>query len=75
MSQSRRSDPERNAATLLALMGIAAAGAGLLLLAALVIPQILGLVLVAGGFLVLCALHYVVWGWWLSKRPGDEDET
>ncbi len=30
MSQSRRSDPERNAATLLALMGIAAVGAGLL---------------------------------------------
>ena len=57
MSEPRHSGPERNTATMLALLGLTALGAGLLLLAALVMPQILGILLVVGGLFLFCALH------------------
>ncbi len=63
-------DPEtesaRNAGTMVALLCLAVASVLLVLLAAMVMPQILGVVLVAGLFFGAFALHYLVWGWWLS---------
>ncbi|OYW17293.1 MAG: hypothetical protein B7Z55_12815 [Planctomycetales bacterium 12-60-4] len=63
-------------ATFTALLGLLFLGALLIFLAALVVPQILGLVLVIVGFGGMLLFHYVVWGWWLSKLmpPEDKDE-
>ncbi|MCA9117995.1 MAG: hypothetical protein KDA79_23145 [Planctomycetaceae bacterium] len=71
----RRSTSDRNAATLLALGFLLFCGVGLLALVALVMPQALGLVLVGGGFVLVCGFHYLVWGWWLSSTaPPPEEE-
>lgn len=67
----------RNMVTLLALGFLLLCSMGLLALVALVMPQALGLVLVGGGFFVLCCMHYLVWGWWLSslKPPSEAGST
>lgn len=66
----------RNAATMTALMCMLVAVALLILLTAMVMPAILGLVLVVAVFPATFALHYIVWGWWLSAlvKP-DKDES
>ncbi len=74
MNESRDSGPEHNAATMLALLGLTVLGAGLLLLAALVIPQVLGILLVVGGLFFFCVLHYMVWGRWMSNTPDEDDD-
>jgi len=43
----------------------------LLGLVVLVMPAALGFVLVIAGFTLPLALHYVIWGWWLSKMRDD----
>lgn len=43
-------------------------------LGALVLPQIFGLIAVVFGIISFCALHYVLWGWWLNSMPSDEDD-
>jgi hypothetical protein len=63
-----------NIPTLLAFMALVAAGLGLLFLSALVLPQLFGLAVVVAGFFLFVAFHYVVWGWWVSKLPGEDDE-
>lgn len=66
---------QSNAATYLALLGLLAVGGGLLGLMALVIPQLAWLLLVVGGlFVIPTALHYLVWGWWLSQMQDDSPE-
>lgn len=71
----RATDAKRNAATCLALVGMLLVGAGLLALTAMVLPQIRGLILVAGGLGLFIALHFVTWGWWLGRmRAEDEPE-
>lgn len=57
----------RDAGTFAALALLALVAGLLLLMAALVVPQILGLVLVIGLFGGLFVCHYLVWGWWLRK--------
>jgi Flp pilus assembly protein TadB len=72
--ERRQSNADRNSGTFLALAALMLVGAGLLMLVAIVLPQALGLVLVVFGFFLMGLLHYVTWGWWLSRTPADEDE-
>jgi hypothetical protein len=65
-------DDGRNAGTFGALLGLMALGWMLLGLVAMVLPQVLGLVIVLGGFLGIVSLHYVLWGCWLSKLLIEE---
>jgi|GEM_PF-1660627 hypothetical protein len=68
-------DQDRNAATFGALFGLLVCCAGLLSLAALVIPDILFVMLVLAGLIGLGALQYVVWGWRLDRyRVADDEE-
>jgi len=68
-------DPQRtgkNAATLVALLGLILLGLCLVGLVALVTPAALGIVIVVFGFFLVGAFHYVTWGWWFM-RSGPED--
>lgn len=69
--------PVSNTGTWLALFGLLIAGGLLLGLAAMVVPQLLGILLVGVGFLYLLAFHYVVWGRRMSAamRETDPDES
>src|SRR5262245_31103678 len=70
-----RMKPEQsNAATWIALFGLLVAAAGLLGLAALVLPELLGILLVAAIFFVPTVFHYLVWGRLISSTR-DEDDT
>lgn len=60
--------PDRSAATWIALAAILACAAGLLGLMALILPQALGVVLVAVVFSLFVALHYFTWGRWLMQQ-------
>ncbi len=72
----KETESARNAATMIALLCLAVASVLLVFLAAMVMPQILGIVLVVGVFFGAVALHYLVWGWWLSSMlKTDETET
>ena len=71
MSGSQRPN---NGPTILALVALIGAGAGLLFMSALVLPQLFGFALVVAGFFSFIALHYLVWGWWLSSISRDDDE-
>lgn len=68
-----------NLATMIALFGLLAIAAGLLGLMALVLPHLLGIVVVVFTlFAGPIALHYLVWGWWLSQLKDenpDDDES
>jgi hypothetical protein len=66
---------QRDAATCLALVGVLFVASALLALVALVLPQVRALFLVVGGLLFLIGLHYVTWGWWLSRSPAPEDDA
>ncbi|MFO0918490.1 MAG: hypothetical protein U0872_09270 [Planctomycetaceae bacterium] len=67
-----RSPAEQDAGTWAAVFALAVVGLGLLGLAALVTPHLLGIMLVVGGFVGFGAFHYLVWGWWLGRRFSDE---
>ena len=70
----RRSNADRNSGTFLALAALMLVVGGLLMLVAIVLPQVLGLVVVVFGFFLMGLLHYVTWGRWLSRMPVEEDE-
>jgi hypothetical protein len=73
MTNRRRSDAGSDAGTFLALAALIVAAVGLLLLTALVMPSVVGIVGVVVAFVLFAAFHYLVWGWWLSRRlPPDE---
>lgn len=66
----------RDAATMIALICLILGSASFVGFAALVMPQLLGLFLVVGLFLGAVALHYIVWGWWLTAMlKSDETEA
>ena len=66
----------KNAATLLALVGMLLAGLALLGLAALVIPDILKILLVLAGMIGIGLIQYLTWGWMLERnRIHDDDEN
>ncbi|MBC8288823.1 MAG: hypothetical protein H8E37_00755, partial [Planctomycetes bacterium] len=71
-------DPEeqsrKNAATLLALVGMLFSGLALLGLAALVLPDILKIFLVLAGLIGVGVLQYVTWGWMLDRNRIDDDD-
>jgi hypothetical protein len=75
----RSVDPDehnrKNAATLLALVGMLLAGLSLLGLAALVIPDILKILFVLAGLIGIGLIQYLTWGWMLDRnRIQDDDE-
>lgn len=74
-SPVRRSGGGSNAATWLALAGLAVVSVGLLGLAALVMPQVLGIVLVLAILFLPAVFHYFIWGKWLSEMRDDSDEA
>jgi len=69
-----RTRNEADQRTLMALMGLVLVTLMLLGLVALVLPMALGFVMVAGGMLLFGTAHYVVWGWWLPRILGRDDE-
>ena len=75
MNAPRRPAPGGNAATFIALFALLALLGGLLVLSALVLPQMLGLLLVIFGFSIFAAFHYLAWGWWMGRTrpPAEED--
>jgi hypothetical protein len=69
--------PQSNAGTAIALFGLLLISGAILGLMSLVLPQVAGVLLVILlVFVVPMALHYLVWGWWLSqlKDEGDEED-
>lgn len=62
----RETRSTRDAGTMIALLCLIVGSASFIMFAALVMPQLLGVFLVVGLFLGAVALHYVVWGWWLT---------
>lgn len=67
--------PQSNAGTAIALFGLLLASGAILGLMSLVLPQVAGVLLVVLLiFVVPMALHYLVWGWWLSQMKDEEDE-
>ena len=68
-------DDGRNARTFIALLGLLVIAWALLFLVAMVLPQIFGLLLVVGGFVSILALHYLLWGFWLSKLLAEESTS
>ncbi len=77
--RTARRAPQHNSATFLALFGMMVLGMGLMGLMAIVLPQIQGLILVVMGAASIFAIHYVIWGHWLSRiverDPLDELPT
>ena len=70
----RRPSGSGNAGTLIALLGIIAIALGLLALIAMIMPGAFGFLAVLFGIFLFGALHYVLWGWWLAKPPGGDDD-
>ncbi len=71
----RDAQSTRDMGTLTALLVVGIVAFLLLFLIAMVLPQILGLVLVGGGFFAMFSLHYLVWGRWLKITVDSDDET
>lgn len=69
------STSQANAATAIALLGLVLIAGALLGLMAMVLPQLLGIILVVLIFAVPAALHYLVWGWWMSQMRDEEIEA
>jgi hypothetical protein len=76
-SQPRRRETleQANAATFAALVGLGGVAISLIAMAALVLPQIRGLILVLLAAVGFFAVHYVVWGWWLPKMVPHNDSA
>ena len=68
MNQSRKQD---DAPTFIALFFILLISFGLMGLTAMVLPQIVGFVIVVGGFMFLCSFHYLVWGRFMKIKPEE----
>lgn len=66
-------EARRNAGTCLAMIGLLALATGLFALVVVVMPDLLLAGGVLAGLVLFMGLHYVTWGWYLSRRrPGDE---
>ncbi|QDU37449.1 hypothetical protein Mal4_17620 [Maioricimonas rarisocia] len=70
--RSRADDGSRNAATMLALLGLLLVSFGLLALTAMVLPQIAAVLLVIMGFVGIFAVHYLTWGRLMQSSREDE---
>ena len=71
---SRQPQPSFPWAVLLVLFGLVGF---FVLLAFLSTGLLLPLAFVAVGIILICGLHYIVWGWWLGaviRREEEEDE-
>lgn len=62
----------RNEGTWLALVMVLGIAGGLIGLVAIILPDIVGLVVVAQLFCAMIVLHYFTWGRWLTKVTADE---
>lgn len=71
----RPSDDQRNSATFAALAMLLLISAGLLALAAIVLPQVLWLVVIVIGLGLSVVLHYLIWGRWLMSKLRDQEES
>lgn len=69
------SDDQRNSATFAALAMLVLISAGLLALAAIVLPQVLWLVVIVIGLGLSVVLHYLIWGRWLMSKLRDEEDS
>ncbi len=69
------SDDQRNSATFAALVMLVLISAGLLALAAIVLPQVLWLVVIVIGLGLSVVLHYLIWGRWLMSKLRDEEDS
>ena len=56
------------------LLVLAVGGALLVAVLAITGPAGLFIVLAISGVLMFAAFHYLLWGWWLSKRLRDDPE-
>ncbi|HET6426568.1 MAG TPA: hypothetical protein VFG20_22950 [Planctomycetaceae bacterium] len=65
----------RDAGTMTALLCLGVVAFLFVLLAAMVLPQILGVVIVGGLFVGVFALHYLVWGRWLKITVETDDAS
>lgn len=75
MTESPDLKAKRNLGTMIALSALLLIGLSLILLAAMVMPQILYILGVVFGMGLIILLHYITWGRWLSKkRPLELDE-
>ncbi len=76
MSESRPKSnaAAANAATFLGVFFLLGVVGALLALAAMVNPGILGILVVVFGMGFMMLFHYLVWGWWLTAQPSEEDE-
>lgn len=72
MPRQRTEGSGKDAGTLLAVLGLFVISGFLVFLTAMVLPQVLGIVIVVTGFACTAAFHYLVWGWWLSRRIRSE---
>ena len=74
MNEPRKPDAGRELATLLALGALLMVAAGLVGLTAMVMPSLIALPLLFFAFAFVGGVHYLTWGWWMSRRPpADED--
>lgn len=79
MSVPRRPRPSKppatsNGGTALALFALLAVAGSLVGLGMLIMPQLFYLPAVVFGFFCLGTIHYLLWGWWLSSIPPDEED-
>jgi Flp pilus assembly protein TadB len=63
---------QSNAGTAIAMVGLVLMSAAMLGLMALVLPELLGVLVVIVIFAVPAAIHYLIWGWWLSQARDVE---
>ena len=74
--EQKKLKSEADARTFVALLMVIVITYSLLGVMALVLPQLLGVVLVVGGFGGFAVMHYVLWGWWLGsylRRQAERD--
>ncbi|MBM80883.1 MAG: hypothetical protein CMJ78_09850 [Planctomycetaceae bacterium] len=65
---------QRNASTLVALVGVLFVSLCMIGISALVMPQIAAILLVFCGFVFVGVLHYVTWGRWLTRKLRESHE-
>jgi hypothetical protein len=75
MARTDRTGAGRDSGTFLALGALVFAAVGLLFLVGLVMPQVLGIAAVLASLMLFGAFHYLVWGWWFTANPADQDEA
>jgi hypothetical protein len=74
-SGSRHPIRSRNEGTWLALVMVLGIAGGLIGLVAVILPDIIGLVVVAQMFCAMIVLHYFTWGRWLTRVTAQETKA